>query len=95
MQIIREIRFLNCINLVDSEIELRRELFGILQEINLDLVNRAVHRKHKNHSVTFLDIGIRRVRIFLMHGTDTRRIDKRQTLLQERGRTVQFHLRNA
>ncbi len=39
MQIIREIRFLNCINLVDSEIELRGELFGILQEINLDLVN--------------------------------------------------------
>ena len=94
MQIIRKVCLIDRIDLIDRKIKFGRELFRILQEIDLDLVDRTIHRKHENDSIALLDIGIGCIGIFLMYRADTRRIYKGQTFLQERGRAVQLHLRN-
>lgn len=94
VKIICKVCLIDRIDLIDRKIEFGRELLRVLQEIDLNLVDRTIHRKHENDSVALLDIGIGCIGIFLMYRADTRRIYKGQTFLQERGRAVQLHLRN-
>ena len=90
-----QILFLHDVGLIDGEIEFRSESSGLLEKVNLDLVDGTVHRQQEDHCITLFHEGVCRIGVFLMDRAHARCVHQGDSRLQEIRRHRKLHPGNA